>query len=708
MRNNPEFMQVFSKGVRAMNGGDLRAARGHFEQLRARFPASPEGPHLLGIVAIRENDFERAARWLTQAVRGKPRDPDVHLQLGIARAGVKSYESAVQSFLETLSLDPNNKGAFRLLLEALEQTGRAEEHVDLLHRGGMEIDCSDRVALKCAVALVESERGGEALEVLERAAERHPDSHAVFFNLGTQRFNSGRAGLSVDALRHAYGLKPQWDEGASSLFKALLATNFNEALAFAQEHRDRFDDAIGAILLCRAQRSRGWLVEARAAIAPAVDAYPDHAEVLREAMSVELEFGNADAVEALLEKARLAGVPKIVLLATEGRLATMLGQDERSYDLMLELLDERLDFSALYQLAEAARSEARATEALATVERVSMRGNLSPQAQASSLFASGKLKDRLGRHDAGFRDILEGNRIKHAWLVGEDPERRASGTQPEEARAYAESQLRLAPLAGQRTPQPLLIVGPPRSGTTLTETILAAHPQVAAAGERCALEPTLAPVLQALQAGRFDEAAAGSELEEAADAYCRQLDAFRFSGERLVTDKTPHNLRIVGIFRRLFPEAPVVHCRRHVLDCALSNFFVDFQAGDDYAVSRGLSYTYDPVAFATVYRSYLALMEAWRDADLGVYDLDYERLVSDPEPEIRAMLDHVGLEFDSACLLEEAPERSVLTASAYQVRQRISPRSVGRWKRYAAHLKPLADALGDLLDPEDRALIDAA
>ena len=232
----------------------------------------------------------------------------------------------------------------------------------------------------------------------------------------------------------------------------------------------------------------------------------------------------------------------------------------------------------------------------------------------------------------------------------------------------------------------------PRSGTTLTEQIIASHPRAAGAGEIGVVRK----VAVSLGFGGTDEKAfarsvnalKAKETTHLARQCLAGLERFSKSAAR-ITDKLPHNFEVLGLVALLFPNAKIVHCRRNPLDTCVSCFLSPLKEGHAYAQ--------DLKALGEYYREYASLMDYWREAlPLPILDVDYEALVADTEAQARRLIDFIGLEWNPACLDFQASERAVHTISAAQVREPIYRTSVERWRRYEKHLGPLCQGLGDL------------
>lgn len=231
---------------------------------------------------------------------------------------------------------------------------------------------------------------------------------------------------------------------------------------------------------------------------------------------------------------------------------------------------------------------------------------------------------------------------------------------------------------------PVFICGMFRSGSTLVEQVLAAHPGVTTGGE-LDLMPALAQ-RHVPPDGDWSMLDRPGELASLARAY---LDAVstRLPDHGLVTDKRPDNFLHIGLIKTLFPSARIVHTVRNPLDNCLSVYFLH--------LGRHMPYALDLLDTAHWYGQHERLMEHWRSLyGDSIHVVDYDRFVADPERHTRALLDFCGLPWDPACLSFHTARRRVETASLWQVRQPLYQRSSGRWRHYANHLGPLREALG--------------
>jgi tetratricopeptide (TPR) repeat protein len=239
------------------------------------------------------------------------------------------------------------------------------------------------------------------------------------------------------------------------------------------------------------------------------------------------------------------------------------------------------------------------------------------------------------------------------------------------------------------TPRPVFIVSLPRSGSTLTEQVLAAHPSVTAASELPWIPKILMQESQALgmETGRWAANADAKDWQRLGRDYM-QHSAWWHRETPVFTDKLPGNFTHIGASLNMLPDALIVNVRRNARDVCLSCYRQLF--------IRGQEFSYDLADLASYWKDYDRHMQYWRQrAPERVYDLAYESLVREPETEVRGLLDFLGLEWDERCLRFHEAKRAVNTASAAQVRQGFNTRGIGYWERYAGHHEPLLQALDD-------------
>ena len=552
----------------------------------------------------------------------------------------------------------------------------------------------------------------EAEKLARRVLGALPDQPDALHLLATTARESGRADLAIDLYRRLLRRHPAIP----------IAHN---ALGNLHQERDRWQEAIACYRaalvhdpryvtalfnLGRALLHVNDLVRAEHALRQAAALAPDDAQVRSRLARALVELGRRD--EALAETRRSLELdPDSAEIRNDaGVVHGTVGDFDAARGHYRAALAVDPGFAkAALNLAKTKRFDGEPDEDEARIRAAAGHGAADAVTRRDLHLALGKVHDDRGEWDTAFAHYERANR----------PFAEAAARQVDEALAVMDrvravfdaDWFAARPPAADADPVPVFVVGMPRSGTSLVEQCLAAHPAVHGAGElsavlRLAGEAAAfagAPV-DPLGTGVASLKAAGRAGAESSYPECvRALPAARIAalGKRYVdqvralapdaarvTDKLPGNYLHLGFIATILPGARIVHCRRDPLDNAVSLYFTDFMGGHEYSN--------DLRAIGRLLRGTRALMAHWR-AVLGerLLTLDYEAMVADPEPLVRAMVAHVGLEWDDACLRPHEVARTVRTASAWQVRQPVYRRSAGRAHAYERHLGPLREGLGE-------------
>ena len=320
------------------------------------------------------------------------------------------------------------------------------------------------------------------------------------------------------------------------------------------------------------------------------------------------------------------------------------------------------------------------------MELASQLDSLTEKDQTMLGFALAKVFDDLSEYDRAFPHLLEANRLNRKSY---------HYSIPDQKQWINEHKLQMGAAFQQRfdgkgleDSTPIFILGMPRSGTSLTEQILASHSAVHGAGEsddlRLVYETSLAATGQSFPQvlNQADEEA----LIAGAGQYIEKLTAGVDEAILRVTDKLPHNFLRIGLIAAVLPKAKIIHCIRNPLDNCLSIFQQYFNAAHGYASNLE--------ELGEYYRLYQSVMAFWYESLPGkIYPMHYEQLIASPDNQVRALLDYCELPFEDACMSFYKTKRNVNTPSASQVRQPISQAAVEKWKNYEEQLQPLVDIL---------------
>ncbi|WP_129136827.1 sulfotransferase [Luteimonas sp. YGD11-2] len=300
--------------------------------------------------------------------------------------------------------------------------------------------------------------------------------------------------------------------------------------------------------------------------------------------------------------------------------------------------------------------------------------------RANLCFARGRAHDALGDATAAFAAFAAGKALAHAGHRGYDP-----GAAQARTRQLIDAFPQPALARPQRLqPAPVFICGMFRSGSTLLEQVLAAHPDIAAAGELDLLPRMAATVLSP-----FPAAVAGLDdrgRDALAAEYHRALMARlppQAAACRMVTDKRPDNVLLIGLVKQLFPQAKIIHTVRDPRDIALSVLM-------QHLNPRAFPWAADLQAIGHHFLEQQRLVAHWRALYPGdVLEFDYDAFVAAPERALRTLLEQLDLAWHADCLRFHRLDNTVKTASAWQVRKPLYADASGRWRRYHEQLQPL-------------------
>jgi tetratricopeptide (TPR) repeat protein len=598
--------------------------------------------------------------------------------------------------------------------------GRAEA----LYRKALEKDPDHADALHLlGVIAYQSGQIGPAIQLIERALPalaELPDAH---LNYGNALQKAGRLTEAVESYRRAIALNPDYGMAHSNLARALNDQGLLEAgLESSRRAVELIPDFLGAHVNCATaliglERS----AEAEAPLRRALELMPDRAETHRDLGRVLTKLDRFDEAVSYHQRAISLNPDDAAahyLLGATLYQAMNLADSEASFRRSLALAPDSA--RAWNALGDVLRLSGRFEEALSCFRRAleldpnlpeahrslavtgqqasdeaqvqRLRAILESQERSASYrieagFALGMLLDNADRYDEAFPCFAEANALYR--------QQRAEAGERFDAEGLRRDVDRLVEIVtpalysalaacGNPSEIPVFIVGMPRSGTSLVEQIAASHSRVFGAGE---LRETsgISDALVTHNRGRPVREWDAAYARQLADRHVADLRALG-NGALRVIDKMPDNVFFLWLIAALFPSARVILCQRDPRDICLSCYFHKFTEGHPYA--------YDLADCALRALEVERLATHWlRVLPLEMLVIDYEELVADLEGESRRLIEFLGLDWEPACLDFHKTERPVFTASAWQVRQPLYTRSVGRWQCYERHLGPLLEML---------------
>jgi len=418
---------------------------------------------------------------------------------------------------------------------------------------------------------------------------------------------------------------------------------------------------------------------------------PERAQYLDIEAYALLQLGECDRAIAGYE-ALLAKYPTAENWKSYGRALKTVGRTAGAIDAYRRALALKPDYGMVWwSLAElkSVRFEPADIGAMQTALHGESR---SPQNQALLHFALGRAYEDGRQYENAFGHYSRANAAVRSY-VRHDPEQHASFVRRNEC-VFTPEYFQARAGWGSSRPDPIFIVGLPRSGSTLLEQILASHSWIEATAELQALESVVRELSRRATGQKYPEAMQEISAEQARQAgedYLARAAAYRKLNRPFFIDKMPNNFSYVGAIRTFLPNAKIIDARRHPLGSGFAifrHYFVE-----------AYSFAFDLADIGRYYRDYVELMAHFDAVQRGrVHRVVYEDLIAAPEHEIRRLLEYCGLPFEGQCLRFYENPRAVLTPSSEQVRQPISAEASRLWRHYEPWLEPLKSALGDVLD----------
>ncbi|MEE8332984.1 MAG: sulfotransferase [Alphaproteobacteria bacterium] len=672
-------------GMRAHETGDLRSAETYYRQILAADGNNADALNLLGVIALQNSHPEAAIELIQKSLAINHQNPDGHVNLGAALLSLGQLPAALASFNRALAIDPRhmnahyNSGLLFLDSGDFEQARKAFSVVIQI-----EPDKTEAV-LKLGIALMKLGRGDEGLPMLRRAAAMAPGEESVHFNLAIALIRSRQLDEAEAELTKITGdsaPSPDVAFAFGQLFEArghpARAVDYFRAVLNAEPDNAPAHFALGKQLM-----DLGHMREAEIHTRRSLELQPESPEVHCNLGLILDALGDHDeAVNCFRDAAEMG----LVYLA-ESHIGR--GKFDQAGNVIDELQALKPDHPCIYSLRSQIGSNRNSEDDRRRAEIIAEKGDGDPSDIADLYLALGRSYEADGAFDRAFGFFRHANDLLNSNMKYEKTEelRRAEDLIATFTPTFFERQTGV----GSDSDVPVFVLGMPRSGTTLVEQIIASHPLAAGAGELRDMIRIQNGLPAAIGSDRpFPECAANIDRDSGrrlADEYLERLVSVAPDAARIV-DKMPYNFRCLGLIALLFPKARIIHCTRDPRDICFSIYQHRFAGFHTYAYSLDRLGHY--------YRLYERLMAHWTAVlPLPIREVRYESLIANPEEHIKSLIDFLGLEWDNHCLEFHNTDRSIRTASAWQVRQPLYNTAVGRWRNYEAHLGELIDSLSD-------------
>jgi tetratricopeptide (TPR) repeat protein len=482
----------------------------------------------------------------------------------------------------------------------------------------------------------------ESYAKLLKVNPRHPDA---LNNVGSVLFKLGRYIEAEQHFRGAVSIRPEYPE------------------AFAN---------LGNVL-----RRRGYMVESEISLRRAIKLRPDLLDAHCDLGFTLVFLGDLHSAKARFKKVLKAKPRHVNALLGMGDIARMEGD----WDEARRLLDRVLELDPKNARALGAQAGIRKmTQAdahwLQAAEAVAASG-IEAYEEASLRFTIGKYFDDVGDFERAFQSYKRANDMLKPAAEPYDRKARAQLVR-DLTRVYTCNVLAQAAIGASSSEAPVFVVGMPRSGTSLVDQIICSHPSARGIGESPFWYHMMCEHDSALREGSIDD----STRKTLAESYLRTLGARSENASRII-DKAPINSDYLGVIHSVFPNARMIYMQRDPIDTCLSCYFQAFPLTANFKL--------DLSDLAHYYKEHQRLMDHWRAVlpPGTLLDVPYAELVGDQVGWTRRILDFIGLEWNERCLNFDQTDRSVVTASHWQVRQKIYTTSLARWRNYEKFIGPL-------------------
>ena len=622
-------------------------------------PGCIEHLRLLSHALMKQDRLSEAEEKLRFAVSLSPKYPQLYEDLGSVFAMQSRFDEAIPQFQEAIKLQPSLPLAHKKLGHALAAMGRGEE-ADEQYQTYIESN-PNRQAVMEAADLLNDEKVEEAISILKEVLKNSPnDVNAMRYLARAYRQSENNLQDAEALLRSAVQQAPDFTPGWFDLASLLMRDKVMEAIT-----------AYKKVIELDPKNAAAW---GGLGSAYGLAMYPDESAKAY-AKSIELK----------------PDVPNVLL--GHGHALKTLGHHDDALDAYRNAIKNKPDFGEAYwSMANLKIFEFKDSEVDSMLKQLEDE-NLPENEEIHFRFAVGK----------AFEDKKDYPKAWHYYHTGNQKQRTTVDHFPVEMEmrynlikeVFNQNFLKDRSNSGHDCPDPILIIGLPRSGSTLVEQILASHSQVEGTSEL----PILGNIAESIGQHRTDGIRYPKAVLELRDKdlhaygkqYIDEAQRHRITDKPFFTDKLPNNFPLVGLLSLILPNAKVINARRHPIDSCLGGYKQLF--------SRGQNFTYDMLDLAHYYQQYDAMIKHWHKVLPGkILDVHYEETVHDVESQVRRILDFCSLPFEQSCVDFHQTDRAVKTASSEQVRQPIYKGALGTWRHYEEFLGLWKEQLGEIIE----------
>jgi len=624
-------------------------------------PNHPPALLLLATARRRSGNPAAALAVLEPLVRAQGNWAAAHFEHGLALAAAGRGDEAIQALRRTVALKPEHTEAWRFLADHLLAIGDSEGG-DAAYARHIQSSTRNPLLQQAAVAMIRNDIP-KAERLLKTHLKQAPTDVAAIRMLAEVAVRCGHDEDAEKLLVRCLELAPGFS-----------AARYNYAVLLHRQNK--LSEALAEI-------------ERLLAIDPRSPSYRNLCAVIFSRIG---EYGRSSQIYAEILQEYPANAR---VWLSYGHVLKTAGRQDEGIDAYRQSIARAPDFGEAYwSLANLKTFRFREAE-LSAMHAQLARTDLDDANRLHIHFALGKACEDAGDYAQSFDHYAKGNALQRARqrYDADLNSARIKRLKLNLTRNFFSERAG----SGCDAPDPIFIVGMPRSGSTLLEQILSSHSAVEGTME---LPEIIGMAKDLREQADSDEIAAYSEvlasmsataLRELGRQYIERTRIRRKTDRPFFIDKMPNNFLHIGMIQLVLPNARIIDARRHPLACCFSNF--------KQCYARGQRFSYGLPDMGRFYHDYVALMAHFDEVLPGrIHRVIYERTVADTETEVRNLLDYCGLPFEPGCLRFFENERAVRTASSEQVRQPIYRDGIDQWRHYEEWLGPLKVALGTVLD----------
>ena len=609
------------------------------------------------------------------------------LETGYREHQAGRVDEAERLYLAVLKQERDNIHALNLLGMLCANAFRPDEAVFFITKALKLRPNNPESHANIALAYKDQGKPEQAVKHFRESIRLDPYNPVVHNNLGNVLREMSRPKEAIKAYERALKLDGDFAPCWSNFAAALNEADKRKAAHRAVERALRLEPS-----LAQAHNNKGDILLAEAKYPEALDSYrtatalnPKYAVALINMARTQRDMDEPEAAVQTLQKALEIEPNNPEAHHAMGVLQEQLGDPEAAAQAFQDAVRVAPAMAIAHYYLAQIRGRKTSDEELAAMEKIWREVNMLPNDRMFMAFGLARAYEQRKQHDKAFEFLEQGNRVKAEMQPYDDADTgRFVDSLADCAEALA---ARLGFEAGCPDPRPVFILGMPRSGTSLTEQILASHSEVAGAGELSYAYDMAHRIRDITQQAFPDnmKLLSAQQLLELGEYYLSRHKPDNLA-HRYVVDKTPLNFQYIGLLGLALPGAKFIHCHRDPVQNCFSIHKMPFDKKQAYAHSQE--------ALGLYYNRYWTLMQRWKAQFPGrILDVRYEDTVAYIETQGRRMLDFLDLPFEESVLDFYKTKRLVKTPSASQVRQPIYGDAVQAWRKYEQHLGPLIEAL---------------